>query len=211
MMRGNRRGTKARQSTRTAQRQALQIPHPPSIGSFAVSHNVRLRFIANAAVNVNVSWQNILDTIVIASTALSVQDVFHIVRLKRVQVWSIPAQGTTNTVSVAFTGLTTAWAGDAAVHTDTSMGVEPAYVCARPARRSVASDFQLSATSSAFTLICPVGSVIDLEATFRNVPGKAVTALNASVGATIGAMSFRGLDGLPASTTVMTPAIGPVV
>jgi hypothetical protein len=203
---------KKMRSKRQPQRaQALQIPHPPSIGSFAVTHNVRLRFVANAAVNVNVSWQNILDTIVTASTALSLQDVFHIVRIRRIQVWSIPAQGTTNTVSVAFTGLTTAWAGDAAVHTDTSMGVEPAYVSARPARRSVAADFQLSATSSAFTLICPVGSVIDLEATFRNVPGKTVTALNASVGAIIGAMSFRGLDGLPAASTALTPAIGPVV
>jgi hypothetical protein len=189
----------------------MAITHPPSIGSYGITHTTRLRFTTNAAFSGNITFQNLLDTIVFAQSALNLYDLFHAVKVRRVQVWTIPAQGTASSVQVAFTGISTQWAGDAAVHTDTSMGIEPAYVSARPAPKSVAADFQQSATNTAFNLVCPIGSVIDVSLTFRNTPGYAVLATNASVGATVGAMSFRGLDGLAAATSKFVPVVGPVV
>jgi hypothetical protein len=209
MMRGNR--AKKANPTRKAQRKALSPTHPPSIGSYGITHTTRLRFTSNAAFSGNITFQNLLDAIVLAQSALNLYDLFHTVKVRRVQVWAIPAQGTTTSVQVAFAGISTQWAGDAAVHTDTSMGIQPAYVSARPAPKSVAADFQQSATNTAFNLVCPIGSVIDVSLSFRNIPGYANLASNASVGATVGAISFRGLDGLAAATSKFVPAVGPVV
>jgi hypothetical protein len=203
--------TQSKKKSQASRAEMRLLSHPPSIGSYGITHTTRLRFTTNAAFTGNVTFGNLLDTIVFAQSALNLYDVFHAVKVRRVQIWSIPAQGSSSTVTVAFTGISTQWAGDAAVHTDTSMGVEPAYVSARPSPKSVAANFQQQASNTAFNLVCPIGSVIDVSLTFRNTPGYNVAATNASVGATVGAISFRGLDGQPAATSKFVPVVGPVV
>jgi hypothetical protein len=184
------------------------IPHPPPINKYEIRHSTRLRFVANAAISQGITFANLLDTLLFATSATAVYDVFGAVKIRAVEVWSVPSLGAATTVSVVFNGTSAALLSDQSVHTDTSMGIEPAHVLARPNARSLAATFQESATaSSAFVLICPTGSVVDVELSFIGVFADPVLAQNVAVAATAGATYLRGLDGLATSTTKLPPAI----
>jgi len=184
----------------------MHITHPPQIQEYQVRHGTRLRFIANAAVAQDVTYQNLLDTMLFAATTTSGYDLFNRVKVRAVEVWTTPLLGNASRVAVAFDGGGAGLLGDKKWHTDTSMGVQPAHVLARPAKKSLAANFQLSSNASAFFLDCAAGSVVDVELTFVQSAQADVTACqNALVGATVGAMYWRGLDGLASATTKLTP------
>ena len=120
-------------------------------------------------------------------------------------MWALPALGAYSSVSVEYSGGTVGISGDQQIHTDTSMGLQPAYVSAKPSRKALASNFQTSSTAVAFTLISSGACVVDVDLTFRGTFIAAVAASQALVGATAGAFYLRGLDGLAAATTAYTP------
>jgi hypothetical protein len=179
------------------------IPHPPQLNGYELRHSVALRFVANASLSVNITFQNLMDTILFAASATAGYNVFQTVKVRRVRVWSVPVIGNAATVIVEYSGVTPGITGDQALHADTSMGIQPAYVSCRPSRRSLASNYQLNSGALAFTLTCPSGSVVDVELSFRGAFGLAVAEQNALVGAVTGATYLRGLDGKPTATTVL--------
>jgi hypothetical protein len=161
-----------------------------------------MRFSAVAGASTAITFQNLLDTILVATSGTTAADLFQAVRVNSVELWSIAAQGTPTTCSLVFDGAVVGAAGDQKVHTDTSMGVEPAHVRARPDPLTQAGQFQPSTNNTAFFVECPAGAVIDVSMTLRQpVNGAAVSSQNVLVGATAGAVYFRGLDGLKAGTT----------
>jgi len=171
-----------------------------------VRHGTRLRFTLNASFAAGITWADLLDTMLVAASAVAGYDQFFSVKIRAVEVWASPLLGSATTVSVIFDGGTVGLVGDQRLHTDTSMGIEPAHVRAAPAPRSLAADFQLSSTNIAFFLSAPQGAVIDLELTFvQSAAAQAQAAQNALVGATIGAPYWRGLDGLGVATSKFTP------
>jgi len=184
------------------------IPHPPQLDRYEIRHSQTLRFVTNASVQSNITFQNLLDTILLATSATAVYDMFDLVKINFVKVWGISSIGSVTTVQVAFEGQTIGQTGDNDIHTDTSVGVEPAYVCARPARKSLASDFQPSTAALAFILIAPSASVVDVSLSFRSLPNQATLAQHVAVGATVGSYDYRGLDGLATSTTQFPPVVG---
>jgi len=184
------------------------IPHPPQLPSYGITRDVRLRFQATAAAQQAFTFQNLLDCILIATGATAVFDLFEGVRLNSIEMWVIAALGTPATLTCIFDGLTVGAMGDQKTHTDTSMGVEPAHVKARPDRLTQAGQYQPSSTAVAFRLDTPAGTVIDVSLSFRQpMLSQAVAAQNVAVGATTGAVYYRGLDG---KTTALTnyPVIG---
>jgi len=190
----------------------MLISHPPSIQEYAIRHGTRLRFTCTAGASLLVTFQNLLDLILIATTTTQVADIFAQVKIRAVEVWGIAAVGTPSTVSVQFPSVVAGFVGDARLHTDTSMGVEPAHVRAVPAKGSQASLFQVSSANTAFVVSCPTGAVIDVELTFvQSSEQGAQIAQNVAVGATVGASYWRGLDGkttaLTSFPTVSTSAI----
>jgi hypothetical protein len=185
------------------------IPHPPQINGYEVTHSKVLRFRTTSAQFIAVTYQNLLDTILMTTSATAPFDLFSQVRVRSVRVWAIAAQGVTNSASVIFDGGTAGSTGDRKVHTDTSMGVEPAYVNARPAPKSLASMFQVSSDAIAFQLDVPTQAVVDVALDFRSdVQGNnPVAAQNVSVLSTVGVIAQRGLDGLAvASSQFVSPA-----
>jgi hypothetical protein len=126
-------------------------------------------------------------------------------------MWAAPLLGTAVTTTLRFVGETAGSVGNLRTVTDTSMGIEPAHVNARPGNNTLASMFQISSGAVAFDLTCPSGTVIDVELSYKNLPGTALQAQNASVGVTVGIVAYRGLDGLAAAsskfTTVALPQI----
>ncbi len=185
--------------------------HPPQLNGIELRHAVTLRYLTGAAANVytSITFANLLDTLLVALTAVTAQDLFQTVKIRRVRVWSVPALGTTSSVSVEFSGVTAGIVGDQAIHTDTSMGIEPAYVSARPSPKCLAADYQVSSAAVAFILNCPPGSVLDLELSFRSQYATAnAAAAVAPVGATPGAQYIRGCDGLATAASQFVPEYG---
>jgi hypothetical protein len=154
-----------------------------------------------------ITFQNLLDTFLFALTTVTAADIFQSVRVRSVELWATPVIGGATSVQVEFLGNLAGTQGDQLIHTDTSMGIEPAHVRARPAARSGVALFQNSIAQSAFALTCPSGTVVDVELTFRGRPGVFTATQNAPVGATAGAWYYRGLDGLAAGATVFVPVV----
>jgi hypothetical protein len=162
------------------------IPRPPPLNALPIRHNGAFRFITNAAVaDLGISFQNLLDLVLLTTSAIAAFDLFLVVRIRRIRMWAAAVVGNATTVSLAYTGGTAGAIGDQRIHTDTSMGIEPAYLSVRPAGKSLLANFQESSTAQAFQLSCPSGTVIDLDLSFMGLYGAAVAAQNASVGAAV--------------------------
>jgi len=181
------------------------ISHPPMIPQLNIAHSTRMRFIAGSAATVNVTFQNLLDTFLVATSATAVADVFEAVRIKAVEIWAVPVIGNATTVEVQFVSNVAGQYGKPQVFTDTSMGVQPAHVRAVPARQSALALWQLSSSAVAFELLCPAGAVIDLELSFIGRFGAPTAAQNVGVALTAGGFYVRGFDGLAAATTKFVP------
>jgi len=182
------------------------LSHPPQLNGIELRHSKTYRFRVTAAAINSITFQNLLDTVLVATTAVAGTDLFQAVRVRRVRVWAVPALGTSASVSVEFSGVTTGVVGDQAIHTDTSMGIQPAHVDAVPNSTSLARDFQLSSSAIAFLITCPAGSVVDVELDYRSQYLFAnAAAQNALVAATAGVQYLRGLDGLATATSNFVP------
>ena len=198
--RRNRRAKRSRRSKTTSS-------HPPALTGTELKHHVALRFTAVAAASsTSISWRNLLDTLLVATTATAGTNLFEFVKIRAIRVWGIGALGTPTTVIVRFSGASTGLVGDNEYHADTSMGIEPAMVYAKPAAKSLASNYQVSSVSEAFTITCPAGSVVDVLLSFRSqFSAVNATAAVALSGATAGQQYLRGLDGLAAGATNFVP------
>lgn len=189
----------------------LGISRPPTIDP-QLKQTFRLRFsCTTAAVGLQITYRNLLDTIFVASAAAVGWDVFDVVKLKAVEVWAAPVQGGAPTpVRVRFTG-NAGFVGDGHVVADTSMGVQPAHIIARPQKLSLPALWSESNTGVCFELTCPVGAVVDVMLAFRQVDTVApVATAHVPVVATVGQFYFRGLDGLAVAGTTL-PADAPLV
>jgi len=205
-----RRGRRANGRRRRggARGQAL-IPHPPPLTNIAIVHERRLRFTCNSAFAGAITFQNLLDLLGFAATATVGYDLFYAVRMRAVECWALPILGQATTVEVVYDGNTAGSVGDQRIHTDSSMGIEPAHIVARPAGRSGAALFQESSANQAFYLNVPSGAVVDVMLSFTApMQGQSVPMQNALVAATAGALFFRGLDGLGAATSKLLPVVG---
>jgi len=186
------------------------LSHPPQHVGVELRHSTTLRFRATAAFSGTITFQNLLDTMLVATTATAASNLFQSVRLRRVTIWGIAAIGTSTSVSIEFAGTTTGISGDQQIHADTSMGVQPAHVDARPSARALCSNWQVNTSAVAFTHVGPAGSVIDVDLSFRgSFAGGTIAAQNAIVGGTAGFQYLRGLDGLATATSNFVPEYGP--
>jgi hypothetical protein len=179
------------------------------LNNYQVTYSRILRFTCNSAVAQNITFQNLLDTILFTTTATVPFDLFFMVRIRRIRLWGIAALGTPESLYVLFDGTSAGFQGDRKMHTDTSMGIEPAYVDCRPASKSLASMFQISSAQNAFNIDCPAGTVIDVHLDFKgDTLGNATQAQNVSVAANVGVIAYRGLDGLAVATTKFSVPTG---
>jgi hypothetical protein len=187
-----------------------EISHPPKIPSYGITRDVRLRFLSNAAAQTSITYQNLLDTVLLATSATAGYDLYETVRVNAIEMWATSTVTTPCTVTVIFAGLTVGASGDQKTHTDSSMGIQPAHLKAVPDPLTQAGQFQPSTADAAFYLDVPTGTVIDVSMTLRQpIIGGSVAAQNALVAANVGAIYYRGLDGKAVATTVY-PSVGAV-
>jgi hypothetical protein len=197
---GRKRQGPARRSVATGPMGRL-IPHPPPINGYEVKHSRTLRFTTNAAVSQQITFQNLLDTILFVTGTTTAIDLFNVVRVRRVKIWAMPVIGQSTSVTIIFDGAAIGFVGDREVHEDASMGVEPAYLSVSPSKQSLASKFQASGSQNAFFIEGPANSIIDVDLDFKaDTQGAQVASQNVPVGVNT-AIAYRGLDGLAVATS----------
>jgi hypothetical protein len=183
----------------------MGITHPPQISNYEIRHSMPLRFTVTAGVvRQSITILNLLETVLMATTALAPFRMFDAVRVRHIRVWAVAALGTPTTVAVVFLGNGQNGAGDRKIVSDTSLGVQPAYVKAVPDKGSSLHLWQGSTSNMTVEVTAPAGSIIDVVMDLRN-DNTAAAATNASVGATVGGIFYRGLDGLAAAATNFPP------
>jgi len=192
--------------------QTLRVPHPPSFQSTFQVAKV-LRFIASAAlVNVDISFVDLLDLVVMATSATAGYQLFSAFKLGKVSIWGPMAAALTPvTASIEYSPIGTAGiGGPQRIWSDTSMGAtEAAYVSKAPPKESAQSKWQTDNAGTAFfRLNGPIGSIVDLAITYvmqnGQTPQVASTVL---AGATVGQIYVRALDSNGA--TLLTPVSYP--
>jgi len=175
------------------------------------SHHQRMRFQCNQSGTLTVSFTDLLDCLLVATTATQVFQQYDFVRVRCVEVWCASTTlGVPITVGVQFNGgSSNGLVGDGRMVSDTVMGNEPAHVRLRPDRRSQAGQWNTNnATSSAFTVVTPTNALIDVTCDYMNVISAPTLAQVVAVGATPGQFYYRGLDGVAFATTKYSPITG---
>ncbi len=164
-------------------------------------------------VSTNFTFQNLLDTQLVATSATAVYELFDAVRIRRIRAWAFQSGGNgAATVTLSCPSGNAGLDGDTRTKSDTAIGFAPASVSLTPDRRSAQGQWQSSNSTVAFRLssTCPVSVsgmqvIVDIEVQFRNVESLSPNSATAGVGLVVGQWYFRGLDGLPAASSAWLP------
>lgn len=189
---------------------------PPQV-EFEIHQTHKLRFrntIANPATAI--TFANLLETVLVSSSATVAYQLYDYVRVKEVEVWGI---GTTSSsyasasVGVDFGGVSAGNYGGGKSYEDTTVSsAYPAYIRARPDKMSQAAQFQVNNASPAFHLrgvnVAVANMIVDVTLEFRNSPIVS-PVVSAGSGMTPGDIYFRGLDGLNVASTVWASYLAP--
>lgn len=164
-------------------------------------HNRRLRF-GLATGGHNITYINLCDAINVATAATTAYQLFDFVRVVGVEMWTIAAVGLNATLTLNFSGQTPGLVGDSDQYTDTSMGIEPAHIRARPSPKCTASTWQPGSNSgTAFSVKSDTAGIIDVILQYRvNEAYLPATVANAPAGLSAGNIYYRSLDGVALGT-----------
>jgi hypothetical protein len=173
----------------------------------------RFRYVNNgSAYSGNISFEDVADSMCVATAAAVAYRLFDAVKIKEVEVWCANAAGdAANTVEIEWLN-TLLIGGPGSTISDTALGLHDiAHVVARPPKGSKA-DFWLDNSTglsggdfNIFRLACPKGSVVDITlecAIYDNDTAVAVTG--AVAGATVGKTYARPLDSAQ-GTAILVP------
>ena len=185
------------------------IPNPGGMRSIGVIQtSMHLRFVCGTATTSTVTWANLLDTVIMATTSTQAADVFYSMRLHSVEIWLPPAVQGVAVNSQTVLAFDSPTQGDQRVWI-VSSGPTGGYQKCVPSKRSLNGlTWQDSSSVGGFTLNnCPVGALFQINATFRSRmgPGSATIAAQAGSGMTPGVIYLRGFDGLALASTKFPP------
>jgi len=184
---------------------SVNLSHPKQL-SMIFTGSKTLRFLQSVGTSsTTFTAKNVLDTLLMASTAILGFDIIQSYRVRHVEVWA--ANATSNipvSVSVQFVATGTSGEAPTKVFTDTSIGAsEPAHVKAIPPKDSASGFWQgQNSATNLFVINSPQGAIIDVCFEYCLLSeGASQAATNALVGATPGVLYGRGLDGVAIGAT----------
>lgn len=192
---------------------------------------ITLRFVTTGtggSASTTITFANLLDSWCVATSATAAYQLFDFVKVRRVTIRAISNSAVSGagylgagcTVGVEYPGLVLGAQAGGRQASDSTIGISTMACCSlAPDPKSPAAMWQSSSNQVAFVIravdangAIVFGSIIDVELSFKNsadVNPAAVTS--AVVGATTGALYFRGIDGAaPAATwarSVFVPRI----
>jgi hypothetical protein len=186
----------------------VHTARPPTIHPQLVYHQ-RFRFQCLTAGSQNVTFADLLDLYLVATSATAVYDVFDAVRVNFVEIWAASVSfGAPLSIYLEFNGANTAGlTGNARAYSDTVMSTEPAHLLCKPGKNTASGMWNESSANVAWSMTVPVNCIIDVDCSFRNLISPPQLAQVVAVGATTGQFYYRGLDGVAVATTKFTPVV----
>jgi hypothetical protein len=187
--------------------------HPAQILNYGIQHRKKMRFLVNAAITAQViTYKNLIDTICVVTAATSVFTLFRAVKINNIEMWDTSALGSASSLGLLWNENDSNLSGTQKMITDISMGVIPAHLKSKPSRHELSSEWHIGAgpnNTQAFALWSSASCVIDVDLSFKSgTTGTTDGAFNACVGGNVGAVAFRGLDGLATAATKFICPIG---
>lgn len=170
----------------------------------------KFRFIGTGGgVAVPITRAQLLNLYTIATTTTNQNRLITAIKLNRVQAWAQPP-----ILGTMATPIVVEWEGNQApstIHSDTAVGVRPAYVDTRPPRDASNRWWSISGSNESevlFRLTVPIGSIIDITCAIRMADDEGAVAgeNGTTAAATVGKVYFNYLDGF--STQVFKPEGG---
>lgn len=189
----------------------LQVNQAPIWTPQIAQMSFRLRYVAAATGIYSILNRNILDLIYVGTSSSAGYCLYDQFRIRAVELRYCGTTATPVFASVQFNGTTGGTQGDYKQHSGTSIGLNPLVVVAKPSKSSTASTWQGYSSSVLMSLDVPSACLIDVILDLRMDDQQAAQSVNyAVVGATVGQVYFRGLDGV-ASANSNLPPFGPVL
>jgi hypothetical protein len=191
-----RRGTRSRAGAAGAQ--------PPSFTPTIKSAH-RFRFSVTSTtvpLNTPVTRKNILNLVLMATSASTTVRLLEGVRLKSVEMWTNPILGIGSNAASPLQTCSIEWIGEnspSTIVSDTSMGMRSAHVFSRPPPSASNRWWSITGsqeTDNLFTLSAPPSTIIDVVVELRFVEQEAPTAGDVPAGATLGQVYGNYLDGI---------------
>jgi len=207
--RGSTKMTKPqKKGARRATGKQVSLLHPPQI-NMVPQGTKTLRFQGTSSNREQITAQNLLDTVLFASTATVGFDVYQAFRIKYIEMWSVSLTGSASTMSLVYNESNGSIDSPGFVYSDTTIGVaEPSHLKAIPPKGSAAAMWQTSANINLFQVSAPNACVIDICFEYIMFSSGSVQAQNALVAAIAGSVYGRGLDGLAAATSTLPMVAG---
>lgn len=162
------RGRSAKQRQSKTQRHRSPPDFQPEIAVGTV-----IRYKASQAITSGqIQVSDLLRSYFIATTSTIGYSILAAVKVKRVEVWGAMASDLSPiTVSVEFNSDGVETGARKVSHSDSSMGVTPAFVSAKPVKDSIAGKWQgENSTQNLFLVTCSANSIMDIHVTlvFKN-------------------------------------------
>jgi len=187
--------------------------HPRQIPNYNLKHRCRMRFLVSATLTAQqISWNNLIDTVNFVTAAVSLYNIFRSVKINEIEIWDTSALGAASSLALLWNESDTNLSGDQKMVTDISMGVVPAHIRSKPPIGTLSREWHIGAgpnTTNAFAIWTSASAVVDVDLSFKSgTTGVSNGANVACVGGIIGAVAFRGLDGLAVLTSKFLCPIG---
>ncbi len=160
-----RSGMVARGRAGNARRQRAPIDHIPPLRTGAIGQRAIRWSSAGALTNQSITFENLVQTVMVATTATSATSIFSSVKLRSVEIWGTSnAVGTSATVSCKLDS-TNALTGGISVSDTCLSPFEYAHIKLVPPSGSVQSfwiDGASAATTTCFKISVPANAVIEI-------------------------------------------------
>jgi len=176
------------------------IPRPPA---YTPTMNFLHKFRFNSSTNAGaftITRGNLLNMVLVATSAVTTARIFQAVRLRRVEMWTNPVAAGADPVNIFLE-----WLGAYAPSTvisDLCMGLIPAHIRASPPKASSDMWWSMSGSNESeqlFSMTVEANTVIDVTLEVRLVEQESPTAGDVPAGATLGRLYGDYLDGVTSS------------
>lgn len=175
---------------------------PPQLSTNVMYRHV-YRFVSASDTAHSVQGSDLLGVCGTVNTAANIQTLITAaVKLHSVKIWTPPsAQGLSSTCSLEYANAT--FAPSSEVSDSTMSTAVPAHIASTPPAGSVAAFWITGTGNTIFTIVAPMGSIVDLDMSSVLVDTNAASnAITTTAAGTLGEVYYLGL---PSTSPALTP------
>ncbi len=185
--------------------QRENIPQVQS--NLALKHSFQYRCVS-VAQDLNITWRNLLDSIVVAYSTTVAASLVEALRIRRIRLWQPATASQTTMSTVQLTWGQIGGTGNARNNTvtSTSISTRPGYIDSVPPPNEEPAFWhnETDGSQTAFSISCFTECIIQLDLELVMAPRTQVGAQNSIASGIAGQFYFRGLDAQPVASSLFS-------